>query len=134
MALGNRLLQYGRTTNSINMKKIQTIKRNLSLAVSVVCVGVMPLGVSLLASGCAGDRYHESTGESIDDTATTSRVKKALHEDTQYKFEDVKVTTFKGTVQLSGFSDSRDSKARAGDIAKTVEGVKDVVNNISVKN
>jgi osmotically-inducible protein OsmY len=115
------------------MKKLQTIKRNLSLAVSVVCVGVMPLGVSLLASGCAGDRYHESTGEGIDDTATTGRVKKALHEDTQYKFEDVKVTTFKGVVQLSGWADSRDAKNRAGDIAKTVEGAKGVENNITVK-
>jgi len=115
------------------MKKLNVIKHNLSLAASILCIGVMPLGVSLLASGCAGDRYHESTGEGIDDTATTGRVKKALHDDPQYKYGDVKVTTFKGTVQLSGFADSRDAKNRAGDIAKTVEGVKDVVNNITVK-
>ncbi len=115
------------------MKKLHSIKHNIGLAASILCIGVMPLGVSLLASGCAGDRYHESTGEGIDDTATTGRVKKALHGDPQYKFEDVKVSTFKGTVQLSGFADSRDSKNRAGDIAKTVEGVKDVVNNITVK-
>src|SRR5882724_5412064 len=115
------------------MKKLQTINRSLSLALSIVCVGIMPVGVSLLASGCAGDRYHESTGEGIDDAATTGRVKKALHNDTQYKFEDVKVTTFKGTVQLSGFADSRDAKNRAEEIAKTVEGVKDLKNNITVK-
>ena len=114
------------------MKKLQ-INRHLSLALSIISIGAMPLTVGLLASGCAGDRYHESTGEGIDDTATTSRVKKALHADTQYKFEDVKVTTFKGTVQLSGFADSRDAKSRAGEIAKSVEGVKDLQNNISVK-
>ena len=114
------------------MKKLQ-INRHLSLALSIISIGAMPLMVGLLASGCAGDRYHESTGEGIDDTATTSRVKKALHADTQYKFEDVKVTTFKGTVQLSGFADSRDAKSRAGEIAKSVEGVKDLQNNISVK-
>jgi osmotically-inducible protein OsmY len=115
------------------MKKLQNINRHLSLALSIISIGAMPLAVSLLASGCAGDRYHESTGEGIDDTATTSRVKKALHNDTQYKFEDVKVSTFKGTVQLSGFADSRDAKSRAGEIAKSVEGVKDLENNISVK-
>lgn len=115
------------------MKKLQIIKRNVGLTVSILSIGIMPLAVSLLASGCAGDRYHESTGEGIDDTATTSRVKKALHADPQYKFEDVNVSTFKGTVQLSGFADSRDAKSRAGDIAKSVEGVKDLQNNISVK-
>ena len=115
------------------MKKLQVIKRHVTLGVSILSIGVMPLAVSLLASGCAGDRYHESTGEGIDDTATTGRVKKALHSDTQYKLGDVKVTTFKGTVQLSGFADSRDAKNRAAEIAKTVEGVKEVQNNISVK-
>ncbi|HWC60416.1 MAG TPA: BON domain-containing protein [Verrucomicrobiae bacterium] len=115
------------------MKKLQVIKRNVGVAVSILSIGIMPLAVSMLASGCAGDRYHESTGEGIDDTSTTARVKKALHSDPQYKFEDVKVSTFKGTVQLSGFADSRDAKNRAGEIAKGVEGVKDLENNITVK-
>jgi len=114
------------------MKKLH-IKRNISIAISILSIGVMPLTVGLLASGCAGDRYHESTGEGIDDTATTARVKKALHGDPQYKYDDVKVTTFKGTVQLSGFADSRDAKNRAAEIARTVEGARDVENNISVK-
>jgi len=115
------------------MKKSRTINKRLSLVLSIACVSLMPLSVALLSSGCAGDRYHESTGENIDDSSTTARVKKALHEDPQYKFEDVKVTTFKGTVQLSGFADSRDARGHAGDIAKNVEGVKNLENNISVK-
>ena len=115
------------------MKKLHVIKRHVTLGVSILSIGIMPLAVSLLASGCAGDRYHESTGEGIDDTATTARVKKALHGDPQYKYADVKVTTFKGTVQLSGFADSRDAKSRAGEIAKTVEGVRELQNNITVK-
>jgi hyperosmotically inducible periplasmic protein len=45
----------------------------------------------------------------------------------------VSVETFKGTVQLSGFVNSRDQKNRAGDLAKNVVAVKDVVNNITVK-
>ncbi len=50
-----------------------------------------------------------------------------------YKYPDVIVTTFKGTVQLSGFVDNSDEKSRASTVAKNVEGVKDVENNISVK-
>ena len=84
-------------------------------------------------TGCAGDRYTQSTGERIDDKGESSRVRSALSDDTQYKYEDVKVQTFKGVVQLSGFVNSRDQKNRAGDIAKKVQGVKEVENNITVK-
>ena len=83
--------------------------------------------------GCAGNRYEQSTGEHIDDKATSMRVKKALGEDSQYKYPGVEVKTFKGTTQLSGFVDTREQKSRAGEIAKNVEGVKSLKNNITVK-
>ena len=105
------------------MKKITSLSAALILATSAI-VGL---------TGCAGDRYHESTGEGIDDTAITSRVKDALHDDTMYKYPDVKVTTFKGTVQLSGFVDNHAQKTQAGNLAKNVTGVKDLENNITVK-
>jgi hyperosmotically inducible protein len=105
------------------MKKITSLSAALILATSAI-VGL---------TGCAGDRYHESTGEGIDDTAITSRVKDALHDDTMYKYPDVKVMTFKGTVQLSGFVDNHAQKSQAGSLAKNVTGVKDVANNITVK-
>lgn len=104
------------------MKNIKTLCIAFALAVSAVA------GLS----GCAGDRYHESSGEYVDDTSLTARVKSALGDDS-YKYPDVKVTTFKGTVQLSGFVDAKAQKDRAGDIAKGVQGVKDVDNNITVK-
>ena len=93
----------------------------------------MALGLIIIATGCAGNQYDRSTGESIDDRATTSRVKSALGDDTAYKYPDVKVTTFKGKVQLSGFVDNREQKARAEDLAKNAAGVKDVDNSITVK-
>ncbi len=105
------------------MKKINCLTVALFLATATV-VGV---------SGCAGDRDHQSTGEHIDDAATTSRVKDALGHDSLYKYPDVRVITFKGTVQLSGFVDTRAQKSQAGMLAKNVADVKDVVNNISVK-
>jgi osmotically-inducible protein OsmY len=101
--------------------------------IKVLCVA-LALGASAIGglTSCAGDRYHESTGEYVDDNSLTARVKSALGND-GYKYPDVKVTTFKGTVQLSGFVDDRDQKSRAGTIAKGVQGVKDVDNNITVK-
>jgi len=102
--------------------------RSLGLAIGLATTTAL---VSLC--GCAGNRYEQSTGEHIDDKATSARVKSALSSDGQYKFSGVEVTTFKGTVQLSGFVNSRQEKSRAGDIAKNVEGVKNLENNITVK-
>ena len=98
----------------------------------ILTLGAMPLLLGV--TGCTtGGRYDQSTGERIDDKADSSRVRKALAADTQYKYGDVNVQTFKGVVQLSGFVNSRDQKNRAGDLAKKVEGVKEVENNITVK-
>jgi len=104
----------------------------LKVLALILCVGTLPLvgGVT----GCStGSRYQQSTGEYIDDHGMSSRVRKALAADTQYKYGDVSVRTFKGVVQLSGFVNSRDQKNRAGDLARKVEDVKLVENNITVK-
>jgi hyperosmotically inducible protein len=98
----------------------------LLMALALAASGVVGM------TGCAGDRYHESTGEYVDDSSLTARVKDALGNDS-YKYPGVKLTTFKGTVQLSGFVDDHAQMERAGHIAKGVQGVKDVENNITVK-
>jgi hyperosmotically inducible periplasmic protein len=89
--------------------------------------------LAVILCSCAGNAQKESTGEQIDDSAITGRVKSAIHHDTLYKFPGVKVTTFKGSVQLSGFVDESVQKDRAETLAKGAEGVKEVVNNITVK-
>ena len=114
------------------MKKTSGNRSKTAKALALI-LGLGSLALVCGVTGCAGDRYTQSTGEHIDDRATSSRVKRALGEDTQYKYEGVNVETFKGTVQLSGFVNSRDQKNRAGDLAKKVEGVREVVNNITVK-
>jgi osmotically-inducible protein OsmY len=91
------------------------------------------LSLAAILVGCAGNRYERSTGESVDDTATTGRVKRALSGDTTYRYPNVKVTTFKGNVQLSGFVENNDQKSKAGDLAKATPGVKDVENRITVR-
>lgn len=112
-------------TNQKETMKIQFFKLSLCL-----CLGVATAVTGI--TGCSGTRAERSTGESIDDTATTGRVKAALHKDV-YKYPDVEVHTFKGTTQLSGFVSTSEQKSRAGSIAKTAEGVKTVENNITVK-
>jgi hyperosmotically inducible protein len=108
--------------------KIFSTAKTIGLA---LCLGALPL--TAMMTGCASDRYHQSTGEAIDDKGISMRVKSALSNDAEYKYEGVEVTTFKGTVQLSGFVDTSAQKSRAGDLAKGVEGVKDLENNITVK-
>jgi hyperosmotically inducible protein len=100
---------------------------------SMGAAALLAISTAIGLSGCAGDKYNRSTGEDIDDTATTERVKSALSGDAEYRYPDVKVTTFKGTVQLSGFVDQKDQRERADTLAKNTSGVKDVVDNITVK-
>lgn len=94
---------------------------------------LLPAAVATLTTGCAGDRYNRSTGEYIDDKSLSMRVRSALGDNPEYKFGDVSVTSFKGVVQLSGFVNSSDQKSKAGSIAKGVDGVRSVENNITVK-
>lgn len=97
-------------------------------------IGLSTLPLLMGVTGCTtGNEYEQSTGERIDDSATSSRVRSALSDDPQYKYGDVTVKTFKGTVQLSGFVNSGDQKRRAAEVTRNVEGVREVVNNITVK-
>jgi osmotically-inducible protein OsmY len=110
---------------------VNTVK-GLKVFTLILSLGAMPLLMGV--TGCTtGSRYEQSTGERIDDQDTSSRVKAALAEDSQYKYDGVSVETFKGKVQLSGFVNSRDQRNRAGDLAKKVTTVRTVVNNITVK-
>jgi len=115
------------------MKKT-SVKTGKTLQVLSLIIGLVALPLLLGVTGCTtGDRYKQSTGEYIDDHTISSQVKKELGKDPQFKYDQVNVTTFKGTVQLSGFVNTRDQKSRAGELAKKVDAVKEVQNNITVK-
>ena len=103
--------------------------------VAILCLGAC-LGLSAVTAvttGCAPHRYSRSTGEYIDDKALVSRVHGALRDNPEYKFKDVGVSVFRGTVQLNGFVNTRDQKELAANIARQVAGVREVDNNITVK-
>lgn len=87
----------------------------------------------MTVAGCAGSKVSESTGEYFDDSMVTAKVKSAILADSRLKMMDIKVITFKGAVQLSGFVDSADVATRAVQVVRTVKGVKVVNNSLVVK-
>ncbi|MFS2015015.1 BON domain-containing protein [Massilia sp. GER05] len=93
------------------------------------------LATSLLVSlaACAPTPTREGTGEYIDDSVITGKVKAAFAADPTVKATQVQVETFKGTVQLSGFVDSRESAQKAVEIARGVNGVKAVKNDTVIR-
>jgi len=97
----------------------------------------MPLAIALLATvsvtACTSTATSESTGEYVDDAAITSKVKTALLNDAGLKSFSIGVETYKQVVQLSGFVNSDAVKARAGQVAAGVAGVRSVQNNLVVK-
>jgi osmotically-inducible protein OsmY len=84
-------------------------------------------------SGCAGSPTKDSTGQYVDDTTITAKVKSALLGDGAVKSFEIKVETFKGVVQLSGFVDTEDQRAAATRDAMAVAGVKDVKDDLTLK-
>ncbi len=82
---------------------------------------------------CASTPKQESTGEYVDDSVITTKVKSLIAEDAFLKSFDISVETYKGIVQLSGFVDSQKTVDKAGQIASSVKGVKSVKNNLIVK-
>ncbi len=94
------------------------------------------IGLFLFAfvAGCAGTSHKESTGEYVDDSVITAKVKAKIFEDPTLKVLQINVETFKGEVQLSGFVNSTASSARAVQVARSVKGVQSVKNSLIIKN
>ena len=110
------------------MKTHLPLLKTVSLLTSI---GALALGG--FAVGCASTPTSDSTGQYVDDTAITTKVKSALLHDDDVKSFAVSVETVKGVVQLSGFVDTSDQRSAAGKDARAVAGVKSVRNNLIVK-
>jgi len=85
------------------------------------------------AAGCAVSRGQQTAGAYIDDSAVTASVKTRMLEDERVAGTSITVETLNGTVMLSGFAKSQAEKAAAGSIARKVDGVKAVKNQITVR-
>ncbi|QBQ55682.1 BON domain-containing protein [Nitrosococcus wardiae] len=88
--------------------------------------------MTILMLGCASSP-EKGRGEYVSDAWITSKVKSALIADPQVSGFDIQVETYRGIVQLSGFVDTREQSREAEDVARSIEGVRDVENRITVK-
>jgi len=103
------------------MKPIHLLKNVLLVILLVTLVG------------CASTASREGTGEYIDNSVITTKVKAAIFGDESLKSSEINVETFKGVVQLSGFVSSQADINRAVEVARSVKGVTSVKNDMRVK-
>ena len=87
----------------------------------------------LFAIGCASTSTRESTGEYIDDTTITTKVKKAIFDEPSLKVAQINVETYKSVVQLSGFVASSTEISKAGSVARSIRGVASVQNDLRLR-
>ena len=104
------------------MKKIHIVIRSLVVLMMIAAF-----------VACASTPQQSSTGEVVDDSVITTKIKTLLANDEFLKSFQISVETRKGIVQLSGFVDSQKAKDKAGQIARDVGGVNSVRNNLVVK-
>ena len=104
------------------MNKIGKYLSALFIAVAMVSV-----------VGCASTAQHEGTGEYVDDSVITTKVKAAIFNEPTLKVSEINVETFKGVVQLSGFVTSKTAEIKAVEVSRAVHGVKSVKNDMRIK-
>ena len=104
------------------------MKKNYSLIRFLVALTMIAV-----FAACASTPQQSSTGEVVDDSVITTKIKSLLAEDEFLKSFQISVETRKGIVELSGFVDTQKSKDKAGQIARGVGGVKSVQNALIVK-
>lgn len=94
------------------------------------------LGILVLAgalSACAAQDGRRSTAQYADDKVTEASVKEALVTAPDLRSSTIQVEVFEGVVQLSGFADSEAAANRAVQAARSVEGVKEVRNDMRIR-
>ena len=102
---------------------------NMSKRVVTVLFSFLLLAVA----GCASTSKSEGTGEYVDDTVITSKVKAGIFNEPMLKSREINVETFKGVTQLSGFVSSQADINKAVDVARNVKGVKSVKNDTVIR-
>lgn len=96
--------------------------------------GLLAAAVTASLAACAPMQGRETSGQYVDDATITTKVKSGIAQDASFKTAtQVHVETMQQVVQLSGFVDNADQKAKAAQIARSVSGVKDVKNDIVIR-
>lgn len=107
------------------MKVMRKLLRIIQL---LVCIGLITTFF-----GCTSTQTQQSTGQYVDDSVITTKVKTAIFNEPTLKTLQINVKTYKAVVQLSGFVDSSQNLSKAGEVAKAVDGVVSVENDLIVK-
>lgn len=102
----------------------RTMRQTLTIIVATAAVGL---------AGCNVIRGQQDPGDYAGDAALTARVKAALLDDESVEGTQINVDVYEGKVQLSGFADNASERAAAERIARNVDGVRSVENNIELK-
>ncbi|MDZ4200830.1 MAG: BON domain-containing protein [Gallionella sp.] len=87
----------------------------------------------LFSLGCASTPGQEGTGEYVDDSVITTKVKAAIFNEPTLKSIEINVETYKGIVQLSGFVNSSADISKAVEVARSVKGVVSVKNDMRLR-
>lgn len=98
-----------------------------------IAQGLVAMLFAAAVAGCASTPTSEGTGEYIDDSVITAKVKATLFNEPTLKSAEINVETFKGKVQLSGFVADPNSVQKAIEVTRGVDGVKEVINDVRVK-
>ena len=106
-------------------KPLQNVMRASAIVLGLAATGTL--------ANCSATNNRESTGEYVDDATVSTKVRAAILQDPNVKISEIKVTTYRGVTQLSGFVDNQQMISRAAEVAKGVNGVKSVKNDLHVK-
>jgi hypothetical protein len=112
-----------------NVQRGETVMKKRNIVIN--CLVLLMLIATFAA--CAATRTQESTGEYIDDSVITTKVKSLLAADDFLKSFQIGVETYQGTVQLSGFVNSQKAVDKAVEIVRSVKGIRSIKNNLIVK-
>jgi steroid 5-alpha reductase family enzyme len=109
-----------------------TVMKKRNIVIHCLRFLVLLILIATLAA-CASTSTRESTGEYVDDSVITTKVKSLLAADDFLKSFEISVESFKGTVQLSGFVNSQKAVDKAVEIVNSVKGVTSIKNDLIVK-
>lgn len=108
-------------------------RTSILVLASLLSAGAL-VGCNMTDERGSVERTASNAGRAVDDSVITGKVKAALVADPTTKAHQIEVETFQGRVQLSGFVENSEARSRAAEIARNVEGVKDVKNSLQLRN
>lgn len=103
------------------------------MSLSKTISGILAISMLSVFSGCSSTAKSESVGQYVDSSVLTTKVKAAIFNEPTLKSSEINVETYKGEVQLSGFVTSQEQVMKAVEIARGIQGVTGVKNNMIVK-